>query len=210
MIQSLHSLTLSVPDLDVGKNFYTCMGLNARLEDEAYVFRCEGRDQDQLRLIKGPQKEIAWMTWATHQKGYAQILKTLLDIKIDFQHTHEGSNFGHSPEQSLWLRDPDGMLLNIVVSESAVQSRDAVKLNHPGEAFHRIAERGAPDRHVDARPRKLGHVLKFSTDVNRLVAFYTTVLGMKLSDRIGDKEVAFLRCAGDSDHHTLALSLIHI
>jgi hypothetical protein len=47
MIQSLHSLTLSVPDLDVGKNFYTYMGLKARLEDEAYVFRCEGRDQDQ-------------------------------------------------------------------------------------------------------------------------------------------------------------------
>jgi len=207
MIQSLHSLMLSVPDLEVGKNFYTCMGLNARLEGEAYVFRCEGRDQDQLRLIKGPQKEIAWMTWATHQKGYAQILKTLVDKKMDFQHAHEGSNFGHSPEQSLWLRDPDGMLLNIVVSESAGQSRDAVKLNHPGEAFHRIAERGAPDRHVDARPRKLGHVLKFSTDVNRLVDFYTTVLGMKLSDRIGDKEVAFLRCAGDSDHHTLALAL---
>jgi hypothetical protein len=38
-----------------------------------------------------------------------------LDIKIDFQHTYEGSNFGHLPEQSLWLRDPDGMLLNIVV-----------------------------------------------------------------------------------------------
>jgi len=56
MIQSLHSLTLSVPDLEVGKNFYTCMGLNARLEGEAYVFRCEGRDQDQLRLIKGPPK----------------------------------------------------------------------------------------------------------------------------------------------------------
>ena len=41
MIQSLHSLTLSVPDLEVGKDFYTCMGLNARLEGEAYVFRCE-------------------------------------------------------------------------------------------------------------------------------------------------------------------------
>ena len=81
MIQSLHSLTLSVPDLDVGKNFYTCMGLNARLEDEAYVFRCEGRDQDQLRLIKGLQKEIAWMTWATHQKGYAQILKNVVGYK---------------------------------------------------------------------------------------------------------------------------------
>jgi hypothetical protein len=81
MIQSLHSLTLFVPDLDVGKNFYTCMGLKARLEDEAYVFRCEGRDQDQLRLIKGLQKEIAWMTWATHQKGYAQILKNVVGYK---------------------------------------------------------------------------------------------------------------------------------
>jgi hypothetical protein len=52
------------------------MGLTCRREDQAYVFQCDGRDQDQLRLIKGPKKEIAWMTWATHQKGYVQILKT--------------------------------------------------------------------------------------------------------------------------------------
>ena len=56
MIQSLHSLTLSVPDLEVGKAFYTCMGLTCRREDQAYVFQCDGRDQDQLRLIKGPKK----------------------------------------------------------------------------------------------------------------------------------------------------------
>jgi len=65
-----------------------------------------------------------------------------LDIKIDFQHTHEGSNFGHLPEQSLWLRDPDGMLLNIVVSESAGQSRDAVKLNHPERRFIALLSAG--------------------------------------------------------------------
>ena len=207
MINSLHSLTLNVPDLEVGKNFYTCMGLTSRLVDQAYVFRCEGRDQDQLRLIKGPKKEIAWMTWATHQKGYATILKNLRDQNIDSHRFHQGTNFVPDADQSLWLHDPDGMLINIVVTESVGQSREAIKLNHPGAVFHRIAERGAPDRHVDARPRKLGHVLKFSTDVNRLVAFYTSVLGMKLSDRIGDKEVAFLRCSGDSDHHTLALAL---
>ena len=207
MIQSLHSLTLFVPDLQVGKNFYTCMGLNAHQEHDALVFRCEGRDQDQLRLIKGPKKEIAWITWATNSDGYARILENVKARKIDFHHVHLDANYDQVQGESLWLHDPDGTLLHIVVAPSASQSRDAVKLNHPGVAYHRISLRGAPDRHVDSRPRKLGHVLKFSTDVNRMVEFYTAVLGMKLSDRIGDKEVAFMRCAGDSDHHTLALAL---
>ena len=101
MIQSLHSLTLSVPDLEVGKAFYTCMGLNSRLEGKNYVFQCDGRDQDQLRLIQGPKKEIAWMTWTTHQQGYAQILKTLKDTKIDFQHAHAGASVDDETAESL-------------------------------------------------------------------------------------------------------------
>ena len=68
------------------------------------------------------------------------------------------------------------------------------------------ARRGAPDRNVDTRPRKLGHILKFTTDINRDIEFYTTLMGMKLSDRIGDELAGFLRCGGDSDHHTLALA----
>ena len=210
MIQSLQSLTLYVPDLQVGADFYSCMGLIACHEHQAYVFRCEGRDQDQLRLIQGPKKEIAWITWGTTAMGYQQIVENLKAQKIVFHHSHADlitdSHFEEKPQESLWLHDPDGTLLHIVVADSAEQTRAAVRLNHPGEAFHRIGSRGAPDRKVDSRPRKLGHILKFSTDVNQLVEFYTSILGFKLSDRIGDKEVAFMRCSGDSDHHTLALS----
>jgi len=82
-----------------------------------------------------------------------------------------------------------------------------VEINNPGARYARIGRRGAPSRDIDARPRKLGHLLKFSTDVGRDVRFYTELLGMKLSDRIGEQEVAFLRCGGDSDHHTMALAL---
>ena len=87
------------------------------------------------------------------------------------------------------------------------QLRLAVEINNPGQTFVRLGRRGAPNRSVDSRPRKLGHLLKFTTDIDRDVRFYVDVLGVKLSDRIGDKLAAFLRCGGDSDHHTLALAL---
>ena len=207
MIKSLHSLSLYVPKLEVGKDFYSCMGLIPQFEHNAYVFRCEGRDQDQLRLIQGNKKEIAWITWSTDFVGMALIEEKIQQYQIELYEPEMESKYLKKSKKEIWLRDPDGTLLQIIVAEPAQQSRPAFKLNHPGEVFKRVAIRGAPNRLIDARPRKLGHLLKFSPDVNRLVNFYVNILQMKLSDRIGDKEVAFLRCSGDSDHHTLALAL---
>src|SRR2546430_15436448 len=73
-------------------------------------------------------------------------------------------------------------------------------LNSPGHTS-RIGARGCPDR-FEARPRRLGHVLLFSGDLERMIDFYTRVLGMKLSDRCPGI-IAFLRCT--PDHHNLAL-----
>src|SRR5439155_99858 len=64
------------------------------------------------------------------------------------------------------------------------------------------AVRGAPGRELPVAPRRLGHVLLFSPDIDRQVDFYTRVLGMKLTDR-SQKIIAFMRCT--TDHHNLAL-----
>jgi catechol 2,3-dioxygenase-like lactoylglutathione lyase family enzyme len=79
-------------------------------------------------------------------------------------------------------------------------------VNAPGD-YRRIGQRGValPDP-VPVTPRRLGHVLKFSTNVPRAIAFYTEVCGMKLSDRAGDV-LAFLRCGSGGDHHALGLGL---
>jgi catechol 2,3-dioxygenase-like lactoylglutathione lyase family enzyme len=207
MIKSLHCLSLYVPNLEVGKDFYSCMGLIPHPEKQSYVFRCEGKNQDQLRLIQGKKKEIAWVTWSTNLEGLNRIKDNLRTHQIKPHDPKHESQFCTSSPNDIWLRDPDGTLLQIIVANTAEQIRTAVKLNHPGDVFKRVGIRGAPNRQVDSRPRKLGHILKFTPDVNRLVDFYTTILGMKLSDRIGEKELAFLRCSGDSDHHTLALAL---
>ena len=55
--------------------------------------------------------------------------------------------------------------------------------------------------------RKIGHVVLNVTDLERVVAFYTSVLGLEVSDRYPDAMVpggmVFLRC--NTDHHGVAL-----
>jgi catechol 2,3-dioxygenase len=54
-------------------------------------------------------------------------------------------------------------------------------------------------------PRKLGHVLVFTPDIDRSVAFYTRALGMGLADQAQDV-LAFLCCTRNSDHHVVAFA----
>ena len=202
MIRSLQHVALTVPDLKAGRDFFTTMGLEARQEADDLVFRCAGREQDQLRLMPGAPKGIAWVAWGTHAEEFAPLVGRLTRAGVALLDAPP-----NAPAGGVWVRDPDGVLLNLRIADPAPQTRCGVDINNPGHLSERLARRGAPHRRIDARPRKLGHLLKFSTDVNRDVQFYTSVCGMKLSDRIGHREVAFLRCSGDSDHHTLAIAL---
>ncbi|ASL42764.1 Catechol-2,3-dioxygenase [Burkholderia sp. AD24] len=53
------------------------------------------------------------------------------------------------------------------------------------------------------RPKRLGHMVLMVRDIQKSARFYTDVLGLKVSDWIGDQMV-FLRAG--SDHHDLALA----
>ena len=55
------------------------------------------------------------------------------------------------------------------------------------------------------RPRRLSHILMFSSDVPRSVRFYADTLGLRLSDHSGDI-IAFLHGAHGSDHHMIAFA----
>jgi catechol 2,3-dioxygenase-like lactoylglutathione lyase family enzyme len=201
MIRSLQYVALTVPDMEAGRKFYATMGLEERREGRHVVFRCPGREQDQVRLIPGAAKGLAWVCYGTRRDELAADARRLEGAGVALLDRPEGA-----PPDGLWFRDPDGILVNVKVADAAPQTRPAVEINNPGQPYVRLARRGAPSRKVDARPRKLGHMLKFSTDINRDARFYSTLLGMKLSDRIGDDLALFLRCAGDSDHHVLAIA----
>ena len=55
------------------------------------------------------------------------------------------------------------------------------------------------------RPRRLSHVLLFTSDVMRSVTFYRDALGLRLSDHSGEG-IAFMHGAHGSDHHMLAFA----
>lgn len=201
MIRSLQYVALHVPDMNEARRYFDAMGLEGREDGAHLVYRCAGRAQDQLRVVPAEKKGIAWLSFGTRADEIDTLAQNLDRIGVALESTPAGVE-----TNGLWFRDPDGILVNIQVADEAPQTRPGVELNSPGQPYARLAKRGAPNRHIDTRPRKLGHVLKFSTDINRDAQFYCDALGMKLSDRIGDDLALFLRCGGDSDHHTLAMA----
>ena len=105
-----------------------------------------------------------------------------------------------APEGGIWIRDPDGHAVNLRQEGRELPPADLpLSLNSPGH-IERVGLRGCPEG-LQARPRRLGHVLLFTPDIGRQIDFYTRVLGLKLSDR-SQSIVAFLRCT--TDHHNLA------
>ncbi|HSV82517.1 MAG TPA: VOC family protein [Ramlibacter sp.] len=201
MIRSLLHVGMTVPDLEVGRAFYELFGLETRAVGNDLVFRCESRAQDQLRLIEGPCKKLSYVALGTNAEGLKAILANL---------EREGVRPAAGPfgkEDGLWFQDPHGDWVNVQVAEPAPSLAPAcVEVNAPGH-YRRLGTRACDVSSLRkrARPRRLGHLIKFSPDVNRSADFYTRVLGMKLSDRAGDI-LAFLRGSAGGDHHILAFA----
>ena len=65
--------------------------------------------------------------------------------------------------------------------------------------------RDAPAYDTPVQARRLGHILQFTTNIEAKIDFYTRLLGMKVSDRIGPG-IAFMYVPGGSDHHVVALA----
>ena len=199
MILNLQHLALAVPDLEAGRRFYEAFGLEASARGNRLALRCVGRDQDQILLTEGAKRCIHHLSFGTTPQGLTATKSRLEASGIQLLDPP-----GEGLPDGLWFRDPDGMFLNLQVAEAAPpRSEPGLGLNSPGD-FRRLGARGAPGRGIPVRPRRLGHVLLFTPDVVRATRFYSGMLGMRLSDTVGGDMLAFLRTAGDSDHHVLA------
>lgn len=199
-IRSFQHLALSVPDAAVGRDFYTAFGLEAVDRGNHVAMRCKGRDQDQVVLIEGSKKKelshISLGTNAAELKEIQQRLEGAGVALLDPPSNVEGDG--------IWFRDPDGQLLNVKVAEAAPWRTDPEWLiNTPGHT-KRLNARGCPPRDLPVEPRRLGHMIMFTPNVDRKLDFYITMLGMRLSDRSGDF-IAFMHHEPPSDHHVIAL-----
>lgn len=202
MIHSLRHFALGVPDLAPGADFYTTFGMNqAEPAGDRLAFRCDSRGHDEVVLVEtGQSRKFHHLSFGADANGLARIAATLKDRGIETL----AAPYAGAPD-GLWFKDTDGNLVNVHETVRATSEGEAAPdINRPGTVA-RVGRRGCPKPDMVARPRRLGHMILFTPDVLRQAAFYTSVLGMRISDTLVDGYGAFLRTGNDSDHHVLGL-----
>jgi catechol 2,3-dioxygenase-like lactoylglutathione lyase family enzyme len=197
-VHSVDHFSFSVPDLKSAETFYGAFGLDVREEDNGLGLYAVGREHRWIRVGEGPVKKSNYISFGAFEDDLDRMRQRLqehgvrqLDPPVGFE------------SNGVWFRDPDGTLIEICVAEKTSPNEKSVVSNvspSPGV-------QGAPSRSKApfVRPRRLAHVLTFTSDVSRAISFYHNIIGLRLSDRSGDG-IAFMHGIHGSDHHMIALA----
>ncbi len=201
-IHSLDRFVFSVPDLKEAKAYFTAFGLDAREAGgrlDLYTFGHPHRWGSVFE--SGKPKKLEYLALGVYPEDYDPLRRHLEAIGVTAIDPHPLVD-----EQGFWVRDPDGIPLQIVVAEKSSP-------NEKGEVCGPFTMKnpigidiGINRRSMQpVRPVRLTHALLFCSDVPRSLDFYAKAMGMRLSDQSGDG-IAFLHGAHSSDHHLLAFA----
>ncbi len=195
-IHSIGGFVLAVPEVSRAQDFYGAFGLDARAQGNQLNLHTMADGYRWGRVVEGGRKHMHHVTLHAFEEDMPRFKSQIEGMGLRLLDPPAGFD-----SNGLWLRDPDGLLLEIRVGEKTSPDEKTPIILKPTEG----GLRNAPyRRHVEREvPRRLSHILMFTPDVPRAIAFYSRVLGMRLSDRSGDF-VAFMHAIHGSDHHVMA------
>lgn len=195
---SLDHFSLIVPDLKVAQTFYASFGLDVRAERNNLGLYTHGSEHRWGIISEGMRKRLDHLTFGVFEDDFERFKQHIEKMGEELVDPPPGSN-----SNGLWFRDPDGLLIELRVAEKSSPDRKSPCDNRsspPGVAG--VRGRSAVSF---VQPRRMAHVLCFTTDVPKAIDFYTRVLGLRLSDRSGDG-ICFMHGIHGSDHHLLAFA----
>jgi catechol 2,3-dioxygenase-like lactoylglutathione lyase family enzyme len=184
-LRGLRSVTLQVPDPVTSKDFYSeVWGLGLTESDTGrFWLRGTGEEHHILKLETAEQNALGGITFAVGTpREVDDAARALTNLGIPLLREpgfHDEAAGGYS----LALVDPEGRVVELSADVHAVVRHDA-------------------DGHA-ALPRRLAHVVLNTVDIDRATAFYTQVLGMRISDW-SEHQMSFLRC--NPEHHVIAFN----
>ncbi|MFK4299694.1 catechol-2,3-dioxygenase [Arthrobacter sp. GAS37] len=184
-MRSLRSVSLKVPETARAKDFYhEVWGLSTVEEDsDRFWLRGTGSEHHILKLEKGQQNALGGVAFALatpQEVDQAAVKLTALGIPL---FREPGPLDDAAGGYGLQLVDPEGRLVELSADVHAVLNQEPAGRR--------------------AIPRKIAHVVLNTIDIDRATAFYTQVLGMRISDW-SEHQMAFLRC--NSEHHVIAFN----
>ncbi|MFC9977285.1 VOC family protein [Spirillospora sp. NPDC127200] len=186
-LRTLRSVALRTPEAKRAAEFYRHVwGLDTVEDDQGGAvswLRGTGQEHHILEVREADRNalgKIAFSVGSPREVDDAARRLTALGIALVAEPgrlDQAGGGYG------LRFADPENRLIELSAEVEAVVPRD-----------------------VDGReavPRKLAHVVLNTVDIDAACAFYTEVLGMRVSDW-SEHQMAFLRC--NSDHHVIAFN----
>ena len=197
-VHSLDHFVLAVPDLLPAKRFYADFGLDVEPVGHALALKTSGGDGHSWGVvIEGKRKRLHHLSFGCYPDDLPYLQERAEANGVEIVDPPKGF-----ASNGFWLRDPAGLLLEVKVAPktSASQKMCGAWSSSPEGVPGAPLRRNAPL----VRPRRLSHVLVYTTDIDRAIEFYTRNLGLKLSDR--SDMVAFLHAIHGSDHHILAFA----
>ncbi len=180
-IKRLGHVAFTVIDVEETASFYEKI-LGMEISDragEAVFLRCND-DHHCLALYPGEKRGLHHLGLEVNDKETLQAAREELSshghepIKRDFEEPGHG--------EAICYRDPDGFLLELY------EGMESIKKTLPPN---------------DVQPVKFGHITYMSKDLKTSLAFYTELLGFRISDTLEDNSLAWIRC--NQEHHGIAI-----
>lgn len=184
-LRSLRSVSLLVPDPQTSIDFYIeTWGLTAtdRGDDVAWL-RGTGQEHHILQISQNEENALGRIVFAVGSRREVDDAARALSV-LGVPIVHEpGPLDDAAGGYGVQFVDPEGRLVELSVERYAVAARDT--------------------NGREAIPRKVAHVVLNTVDIDAACAFYSEVLGMRISDW-SEHQMAFLRC--NTDHHVIAFN----
>ena len=196
-VHSIDHFALNVPSVPDAENFFNKFGLDVKQVDGGLDIRA-GDGHRWARILPSDHKSLAYLSFNCYDGD--------LDA-LESQAKAAGASFdvGATPGSAdgIWFKDPDGNLIQIRTGpKTTLKEKLPLKRAEASTALRGACVRSQVKV---VRPRRMSHVLLFTPDVLRAVAFYEQVLGLRLSDKSADI-IAFTHAPHGSDHHLVAFA----
>ena len=197
-VHSLDQFHFVVPDLGIARDFYSEFGLAVTEKANRIELAASATPHVWGTIGEGLRKKHQHLSFGVFEDDFEAFAKRLQDLGVQRLDPPPGEE-----SNGLWFRDHDGNLVEVKVGPK-VSPDEKSRFVAPSVG---AGERGQPYRSQMKRthPRRLSHVLMFTTDVRKAIEFYSRVLGLRLSDQSGDN-IAFMHGIHGSDHHVLAFA----
>ncbi|WP_326836935.1 VOC family protein [Amycolatopsis rhabdoformis] len=193
----LAGITLGVPDLEAVGRYYEEFGLRRSRETEHELVFSTTDGGEQLRLVPAPFRRLVAVTIGVDDPDDLGRAAARLGRAAVATQSSKSTSDGLAAVEPV-----TGVRFELAVQSRVGQTPEpASPVNSPGRIERTAARTPGILREKRVRPRRLGHVVLGSTDVEATSAFITEGIGFKVSDLVGGGHGAFLRCS--TDHHNM-------